>query len=73
MNFNLSVDANGIANVTPLPVRPAPFSPTIDALGWTLLHFLWQGAAVALLLGLFLALYRASHGPRSAISPLAPR
>jgi len=61
MNFNLSVDANGIANVTPLPVRPAPFSPTIDALGWTLLHFLWQGAAVALLLGLFLALSRKSR------------
>jgi hypothetical protein len=61
MNFNLSINANGIEHLTPLPVGPARFSPTIDALGWTLLHFLWQGAAVALLLGLFLALSRKSR------------
>ena len=30
----------------------------IEPLGWTLLHFLWQGAAVALLLAVFLRLAR---------------
>lgn len=29
-------------------------SSLIELLGWVLLHFLWQGAAIALLLGLFL-------------------
>ena len=34
-------------------------SPTlVDALGWTLLHALWQGAAFALLLGLLLIILR---------------
>ena len=35
----------------------------VQALGWTLLHFLWQGAATALLLALLLWLTRASSPP----------
>ena len=32
--------------------------PIMQALGWTLLHFLWQGALVAAAVGLLLALLR---------------
>jgi hypothetical protein len=35
-----------------------PLSPTIEALGWTLLHFAWQGTALALALACFLAMSR---------------
>ena len=35
-------------------------SPAIEALGWTLLHFVWQGTVLALALGCFLALDAAS-------------
>ena len=30
-------------------------SPFVQALGWTLLHFLWQGAIIALLLACLLS------------------
>src|ERR1700733_14434814 len=33
-------------------------SPAIEALGWTLLHFVWQGAALGLALACFLAVGR---------------
>src|SRR5688500_17218903 len=33
-------------------------SPLVHRLGWTLAHSLWEGAAVALLLGLVLALLK---------------
>ena len=32
----------------------------VQKLGWTLLHFIWQAAAVALLLGILLAVLRKS-------------
>ena len=31
---------------------PSETMPVVQALGWTLIHFLWQGAAVALLLAI---------------------
>ena len=34
--------------------------PFVEKLGWTLLHFVWQGAAVALLLALLLRILRGS-------------
>lgn len=41
--------------------------PMVEALGWSLVHFLWQGAAVAALLSLvLLALRRAGPGLRYA-------
>ena len=36
----------------------APLSPALEALGWTLLHVIWQGTAVALALACFLAIGR---------------
>lgn len=36
-------------------------NPLIECLGWTLVHFLWQGVAIALLLAVALRLLR--HGP----------
>jgi beta-lactamase regulating signal transducer with metallopeptidase domain len=36
----------------------AHLSPAFEALGWTLLHFIWQGTAVALALTCFLAIVR---------------
>src|ERR1700722_2964226 len=36
----------------------AQLSPAIEALGWTLLHFVWQAAALGLALACFLALAR---------------
>src|SRR5262245_11169862 len=33
-------------------------NPTMEAVGWTLLHFLWQGAAAALLLAATIPLLR---------------
>jgi beta-lactamase regulating signal transducer with metallopeptidase domain len=42
-------------------------SAAVNRLGWTLLHFVWQGAAVAAVLGLLLALLRRrSAGARYA-------
>ena len=39
--------------------------PVARAVGWTLLHFVWQGAAIATLLGLLLlAMCRRSAGAR---------
>src|SRR5579862_8255259 len=39
--------------------------PLLKPLGWTLVHFLWQGAAAAVLLaGLFLLMRRASANAR---------
>ena len=32
----------------------------VQKLGWTLLHFVWQAAAAALLLGILLAILRKS-------------
>ena len=32
--------------------------PAVQALGWALLHFLWQGAVIAALVGVLLALMR---------------
>jgi hypothetical protein len=40
MISSLLNNANGFANL----------SPAIEALGWTLLHFIWQGAALGLVL-----------------------
>ncbi len=37
--------------------------PAIEALGWTLLHFVWQGTLVALAFGCFLA-FSQSLSPR---------
>lgn len=46
--------------------------PLFQALGWALIHFLWQGALVALLLmGLKIALRRASPNARYAAACLA--
>jgi beta-lactamase regulating signal transducer with metallopeptidase domain len=43
--------------------------PVVDALSWTLIHFIWQGAAVALLLFLLKAiLKRGSSALRYAVS-----
>ncbi|MDQ3253543.1 MAG: hypothetical protein M3R15_06505, partial [Acidobacteriota bacterium] len=40
-------------------------SPTLlDALGWALIHFLWQGTGIAVLLAGTLALLR-GHSPRA--------
>ena len=40
-----------------LPVRELP-PPLVQALGWTVVHALWQGALIALLLALGLAALR---------------
>ena len=37
-------------------------SPAVEALGWTLLHFVWQGAAIGLALACFLSVGR-RRGP----------
>ncbi len=36
-------------------------NPLVECLGWTLVHFLWQGVAIALVLAIALRLLR--HGP----------
>ena len=36
-------------------------TPAATALGWTLLHSLWQGAAIALLLGITLPAVRSAR------------
>ena len=43
-------------------MNPLAAYPLAHALGWTLLHFCWQGAAVALLLACVLG----AVGPRSS-------
>jgi len=47
-------------------MSPMPFAPTdVQALGWSLLHFLWQGAAAALALAVVdLGLRRAAPATR---------
>jgi hypothetical protein len=40
------------------PILSTPVASTVEALGWTLLHFVWQGALVALALSIFLFLAR---------------
>ncbi len=47
----------------------AQLSPAVEALGWTLLHFVWQGAAIGLALACFLSVGRR----RSAVRPLSGR
>jgi TonB family protein len=42
--------------MNPLPAAIAPAAHLAHALGWTLLHFLWQGALVALILACILSL-----------------
>src|SRR5579863_3210777 len=37
---------------------PSPLGVIIEALGWTLLHFIWQGALLALVLRIFLRFSR---------------
>jgi beta-lactamase regulating signal transducer with metallopeptidase domain len=44
----LLADVNGFVNL----------SPAIEALGWTLLHFVWQGALLGLVLAGFLGIWR---------------
>jgi beta-lactamase regulating signal transducer with metallopeptidase domain len=47
--------------ISSLPANGNGFSqlsPAIEALGWTLLHFVWQGAAIGLALACFLAVGR---------------
>ncbi|HEV3299321.1 MAG TPA: M56 family metallopeptidase [Planctomycetaceae bacterium] len=39
-------------------ILSTPVASTVEALGWTLLHFVWQGAVVALALSVFLFLAR---------------
>jgi beta-lactamase regulating signal transducer with metallopeptidase domain len=41
-------------------INSATASPWVDAIGWMLLHSLWQGAAIAMALGLVLRLLRRS-------------
>ena len=43
----------------------------VEALGWTLLHFLWQGALIGALLGLFLAVVRHRPPVRYLVACLA--
>ena len=40
------------------PILSTPVASIVEALGWTLLHFVWQGAVVALALSIFLFLAR---------------
>jgi beta-lactamase regulating signal transducer with metallopeptidase domain len=40
------------------PILSTPVASTVEALGWTLLHFVWQGAVVALALWIVLFLAR---------------
>jgi beta-lactamase regulating signal transducer with metallopeptidase domain len=40
------------------PILSTAVASTVEALGWTLLHFVWQGALVALALSIFLFLAR---------------
>jgi hypothetical protein len=51
MNSPPILNANGFA-----PAVAFQLSPLVESLGWTLLHFLWQGLAAGALLWLFLAL-----------------
>ena len=41
------------------PIELLLSEPIVQRLGWTLLHFVWQGAAVAAVLGLLLLILRA--------------
>jgi beta-lactamase regulating signal transducer with metallopeptidase domain len=41
-----------------IEIAPASSSAWVDAIGWMLLHSLWQGAAIAMALGLVLRLLR---------------
>ena len=51
------------------PIELLLSEPFGQALGWTLLHFVWQGALVALLLAAALHLLRKSSAPtRYAVS-----
>ena len=55
--------------MTPDALRAVLDAPTTERLGWTLLHFVWEGAAVAALLALTLAaLRRRQAGHRHAAS-----
>src|SRR6185312_3278713 len=37
----------GVAQMSPMNAYLADWLPLIQSLGWTLLHFLWQGAVIA--------------------------
>jgi len=40
------------------------YSPLVERLGWTLIHFLWQGAAIAVLLAIVLFVSKSKSGIR---------
>src|SRR5262245_10821282 len=51
---------------------PETWQPVIEALGWTLIHFIWQGALVALsLAGVLRMLHGASTSARYAAACVA--
>lgn len=53
-------------------MNPIETIPTVEALGWTLVHFLWQGALVALMLALArVALKRRNANLRYLVSCVA--
>jgi hypothetical protein len=57
-------------------MNPPPSSTTAlfaHAAGWTLLHFLWQGALAAIILACILALLSGDGLPSRATSQPAPR